>query len=743
MALAGPDPALAQGSAPDDALRPEVNLVAPQAWARARGVRRLDAPVEVSEVIARVRVVDQVATTRLLVRLHNPAPRQQEAELLLPVPEGATVRGFDFEGGAAEPTARLLSVDEAKKAYRSIVARMRDPALLEFASYGAIRSSVFPVPAGGDQAITVTFEHLCPRDGGRVDYILPRTQVIAESTVDWTMAVEIATRTSLSTVYSPTHPIEFSRVSETGGTVRIEGGSTRDPGPFHLSWLTADRSDQMPASLLACPDRETDGGYFLLLAGLPARIDAERTVDREVTLVLDRSGSMRGRKIEQARAAARQVIQGLRPGEAFNIIAYSNGVARFSARPVIKTEKTMAEALAYLDSIQADGGTNLHDAVVEAVRQAPTGGKLPLVLLLSDGLPTVGVTGEVAIRDAVAASNVAARRIYTFGVGTDVNVPLLDRLSERSRGTLVTVLPREDVEVKVSSLFQKLEGPVLASPRLETVGPDGQVTTRRVHDLQPQLLPDLFRGDQLVLTGRYRGDEPLRFRLHGQLYGKPRLLAFDLSLERATVRNTFVARLWASRRIASLIDDLRQQGVLPGDGDRELVDEIVRLSTDFGILTEYTAFLSLEGTDLSADPFNGAVALDNIERAAVRNRSGKHAVSQQGNVSRQRDQDCWNGMTNNRWNDENEEQVSVDAVQTMGNRAFYRRGHRWVDGAVLAEEAEPEVDEVVPFGSPRFEEVFRALIREASAGVLALGDDTIVRVGDKVIRITFGTIEEH
>ncbi len=728
-----------------------VNYVAPQVWRRARSQARHRQPVVVTGVEARISLSEQVATTTLLIRLHNPSRRQHQAVILLPVPAGAAIRSFDFHGAAKEPTAKLLAAKEARAIYRGIVAKLRDPALLEFVNMSLVRSSVFPVPAGGTQAVTITYEQLCKRDGSRVDYLLPRTQMISRSAVPWKIQLRLRAKQAISTVYSPSHAIAFSRRSATAGTVQLVGGATTEPGAFQLSYLLAGKG--LSASLMAYPEPSSGGGYFLLLAGLPAQIKLERTVKREVTLVIDRSGSMGGKKIEQARKAALQVLEGLREGEAFNIIVYDNQVEQFAARPVLKDKQSIVQARAYIKAIRAAGGTNLHGAVLEAVRQPCTKGMLPLVLLLSDGVPTVGQTNEVAIRQEVLAANKAGRRIFSFGIGHDVNVPLMDKLAESSRGSMVSVLPQEKVEVKVASLFARFSGPILSGPKLTLLDDKGQPTTRRVSQVLPTQLPDLFAGDQLVLLGRYRGEAALRFRLSGEYLGAPRSFDFVFSLKGASMRNAHVARLWASRRIGVLVDAIRQLGahnlagrnfsnranqqrVLPADPRRkELVDEIVKLSTRHGVLTEYTAFLSREGTDLSAWGDNNATAGGNLHRKAVMNRTGRYATSQQANIQGNRGQ-SWANRRNGFF-DQNMKRIEISSVQQLGNRAFYKRGGNWVDASVLTRGKQVTVDERVTFGTPRFEQLFKQLLAEHNQAALALGDKTVIRVGGKTIQIVF------
>lgn len=692
------------------------------------------ATVQITEVVVGVEILEQVATTTMDISLHNPTGARLEAEVVLPVPAGAVLRGFTFQGAAAEPTAQLLPKAEAKAIYDSIVAKVKDPALLEFAGHSLIRSSVFPVEARAGQKVRVIYEHLLAADGDRIDYLLPRTESV-DYRVPWKISVRIRSKTPVSTVYSPSHRLETTRVSANALSARIAADAATEPGAFRLSYLL--QRNGLTASLLAYPDPKIGGGYFLLLAGAPVKAPQHTAIKREVVLVLDRSGSMAGEKLEQVRAAALQVIEGLEDGEAFNIIIFNEAVESFAPEPVIKNAETLRAARAYLKGLRVRGGTNIHDALVEALRPKPTKGFLPIVLFLTDGLPTVGPTSEKVIRELAAKGNPFERRIFTFGVGVDVNTPLLDKVATETRATASFVLPGEDVEVKVGQVYKRLIGPVLAGPKL-TATP---ALPKRVREQMPSRLPDLFEGDQLVVLGQYTGDDPVQFLLEGNYFGEQRTFNFKFALDQATTKNAFIPRLWASRQIARLTDAIRDLGadssLNPGAPARtdprvkELVDEIVRLSKEFGILTEYTAFLAKEGTDLTP-AFVAAETQKNYEERAIKTRWGQSSVNQSLNSIEQRSQGTLKGR-NDYWDDKMN-RVSVSNVQQVNDRAFYKRGGRWVDSALMdSEKAVPK--RVVLFGSEEYLRLAARLTEQNRQGCIALTGEILMQVDGETILV--------
>jgi Ca-activated chloride channel family protein len=715
------------------------HLIVPQcqAWSLDRSA----AAVALSGLKVEVRVTGAVARTTLDLEVSNGSGAAAEATLLVPVARGAAVVGFELEGTSVGAGARLLPEGEARATYDAVVAELRDPALLEFVGQPLVRSQVFPVPAGGSQRLRLVTEQLLVADGGRFDYVLPRSESLARA-VPFELEVELEASGPLRTWYSPSHALDVLSRDERHLHLRLPEAGRQVPGPFRLSWVVADRGVGVTA--FHYPDAQDGGGWFLLLAGLPEATAAERAaadarvaqLKREVTLVLDRSGSMEGEKLEQARAAALAVLGALHDGERVQLIDYAADVQRFSDLPRPTDGAARAEARQYLQGLHAEGGTDLHGALSAALQGAGEVDYLPLVLFLTDGLPTAGVTSELEIRALAERFNPLARRIFPVGVGHDVNAPLLDRLAAVSGGRASYVLPGEDVEASLVRVFESLEGPVLTDLQVEAVGADGALDPRALRSLSPGKLPDLYRGEPLVLLGRYA--EGFRGHLRLSAQGAEGPLQFELPLEpvAGAREHSFVPRLWAARRIDQLTEEVRQAGAAGEVGAAlmtELSDQIVRLSTRFGILTEYTSYLATEGAVLGEWNDLLMTCSSNLEDRAVAVRSGAGAVNQALNHS-QRAQQAQLDYSNRYWT-AGLEQVELGGVQQLlGCHALFRRGNAWIDGRLLGR-GELQADRTVEIGSPDYWDLAEDLEAVGERALLANLGELWLAVDGQVVRI--------
>jgi Ca-activated chloride channel family protein len=246
----------------------------------------------------------------------------------------------------------------------------------------------------------------------------------------------------------------------------------------------------------------------------------------------------------------------------------------------------------------------------------------------------------------------------------------------------------------------------------------------------------------LVLLGQYAAEDPLNFTLTGNYFGQERSFKFRFGLDKATTRNAFVPRLWASRKIAVLTDAIRDLGAdsglstaAPSATDpraRELIEEIVRLSKEFGILTEYTAFLAREGTDLTKPANVLAEAQKNFDERAMKTRSGVSSVNQSLNNQEQRSQVYLKGR--NDFFDAQMNRVEISNVQQMNDRAFYKRGNRWIDSS-LADKSDAPPRRVVEVGSEEFRQLVQRLVEQGRQGTIALNGEILMQVDGETILV--------
>jgi Ca-activated chloride channel homolog len=553
---------------------------------------------EIREVAIDGRLRDQVAEVQVSQTFHNPGSFQLEAEFLFPLPEEGAIQNFVLMVDGRELPGRLLPKDEARRIYEDIVRSKRDPALLEYMGRGLYRTSVFPIPPGADRKVTMRYTQLCKRDHDLVEFSYPlSTQKFTAKPIQ-RLKIDLAIRSeeSIKSVYCPSDDARIDRSGDHDVRVSLERRDVVPSNDFRLVYTLAD--GKLAASILSYRPSESEDGYFLLLASPEVKAADTKPLPKTVIFVIDRSGSMAGKKIEQARKALKSVLNNLREEDLFNIVVYDDRVESF--RPELERYRSSAreEAERFVDNIREGGSTNIDAALKTALAMIQDSTRPSYVLFLTDGLPTAGETRELAIADNCRRANTRRTRVFSFGVGYDVNARLLDRLSGGNSGTSEYVKPDEDLESHVGRFYSKMTSPVLSDIQLELAGID-------INRTYPRNIPDLFEGGQIVCAGRYRQSGKTTIRVNGKIGSERRSLEFPAELA-GTYQGTsrdFVERLWVVRRLGDLIDQIDLHGQ-----NKELVDELVALSTKYGILTPYTTFLADERVQLHA-------RLDNANRA--------------------------------------------------------------------------------------------------------------------------------
>ena len=649
-----------------------------------------------------VDIEDQVATTRIDQVFVNESRHEVEGVYVFPLPEEAAISRFSMWVDGKELEGRLLDRDEARRLYEEVVRQRKDPALLEYIGRNAFQARIFPIPPGGERRIQIEYTEVLPMEGGLVRYLYPLdTERFSPKPLE-EVAIEVTIRAShpIKAVYSPSHEVEVEREGERQALVSYEESQVLPDRDFELYYSFSE--EDLGAGLLSYK-RPGEDGFFLLLVAPKMEVEEEEVVAKDVLLVLDTSGSMKGDKIEQAKGALEFVLRRLNDEDRFNIVAFSSGIRLYAdgLRPAEEAD----EALSFVRGLEARGGTNIHRALLTALEQA--GEERPtFIIFLTDGLPTVGETEVETILEHVKQQAPEGVRFFAFGVGYDVNTILLDTLAKDHRGATVYVHPGEDIEEEVSELYAKISTPLLSDISLD-FGPI------KVEDIYPDPLPDLFAGSQLMVVGRYREGGETSVTLRGIAGGQERRFVYhDLTFEREG-GHEFIARLWATRRIGYLLTQIRLHGE-----ERELVEEIVDLSIRYGIITPYTSFLVDEREEVLGEAARKGIVQEQLRilsapAPAYGAKAVEKSVVQEG--LRRADRAT---------------PPSTEVVRHVGDKTFVLREGVWMDTTYQPDRMKPVK---VSFGSQAY---FQLLAEHPEWGrYFALGKRLIVVLDGKAYQV--------
>jgi Ca-activated chloride channel family protein len=621
-----------------------------------------------------------------------------------------------------------------------------------------LKTRAFPLEPNKPAKILVTYKNVCTKDRDLVNvwYPLNTEKYSAKAIEEVSVTVDIKSKADVTAVYSPTHDLNVQRLDSRHVIATYTAKNTLPTQDFQMYYKEANES--VGATLLSHQPDISKDGYFLMLVSPNPSQGKQIVAAKDVVIMLDRSGSMsEDDKIEQAKTAMKFVVKNLNKEDRFNVISFSDDVEAFSDKMMDANEKNVKEAVERLDHIDAHGGTNIYEALQLALKQveppkeqkAASAAQRPAyIIFLTDGRPTVGKTDEPVILDDAAKVNTGKARIFAFGVGYDVNVRLLDKLVGANNGRSDYVKPKEAIESKISAFYAKIKNPVMTNLKVE-------LANVRMREMYPQQIPDLFEGDQVMLVGRFYGDdaqklhspEPGVFQtqliVKGIYEGKERAFEYPVTLRAGGKqwRYDFVEKIWAIRRVGFLLDQIQLHG-----SNKELLDELVSLGKNYGIMTPYTSFLADErnsgpATSPGAISKLGAAAQDASKDLSVveggrgqlgaMNRQAMNEATRPGEKTKGNSRSSgWGtaggsgrdkkegevgqfadmaGNTDNR-HYEQQKQQKVANVQNVGNQTLYLRGSNlWYTPQTAKLDVQKDQDKIKVIN--RFSKEYFALVR--------------------------------
>ena len=685
------------------------------------------ATYKIKELSVNAKMVDQVASVQVTQSFVNTGSRQLEVSFVFPLPYDGAIDQLTLLVDGKEYPAKLLKAEEARRLYEDIVRKNKDPALLEWIGTGLFKTSVFPVPPGAERKVILRYNQLCRKYEGLTDFLFPLStaKYTSDPVDEINFRISIESQDEIKNVYSPTHPVDIKRPDDKHAVVTWKVEKQIPASDFRLFYDVG--RGVVSTRVLSYRPNDKEDGYFLLLAS-PKIEQVGQRPQKTVVFVVDRSGSMSGKKIEQARNAAKFILQNLREGDTFNIIAYDSTVEAFRPELQRYTEETRRAALGFIEGLYAGGSTNIDGALKTALAQLTDSSRPSYIVFLTDGLPTAGETNEMKIVANAKENNKVRARIFAFGVGYDVNARLLDRLVSENFGQSEYVRPEQDIEESVSRFYRRIESPVMTDVKIQitvdTAKPEEGPVVNRMY---PKAEFDLFAGQQLVAVGRYKKPGAAKVMVQGKVGDQVQKLDFPANLVEKSPDESlgFVEKLWAIRRIGEILDEIDLKGK-----NEELVKELVELATRHGVVTPYTSFLADENAPIGAvtanveraarrlealaqtQGFGGVVQRDfrgQFHRAqqaapapAAPSADALRPLAEAAQAFKEAGKSLGAGMAMDADRAVDEVQQAAQNIRQIANRTFYRRQNQWID-STLTEQQQKNVQRIKQFSREYFD----------------------------------------
>lgn len=681
-------------------------------------------PLEVLYHHIEVKINGKIAETFIDQEFFNPSNLRLEGYYIFPIPKNAVIKDFSMDINGKMVSAELLDANKARQIYEDIVRQIKDPALLEYTGQGIFKVRIFPIEPQSKKKVKISYREVLNSDNGIYEYVYPLNteKFSAKPVKSISVKVDLKTNSKIKTIYSPTHSIDVVHKDNRNAVISFEEENTKPDIDFKLYYSTS--NDDVGLSLLTYKTGNDDG-YFFLTASPSFIIDKEQIDEKDITFVLDVSGSMAGDKMKQAKQALLYCINNLNKEDGFDIIRFSTEAYALFGKIETANESNVKKAEKFIKELNAVGGTNIEEALNLALKEKGNANRTRIIVFITDGKPTIGETNDESLIKKLSASNTKNVRIFTFGIGNDLNTHLLDKITEQTKAYRTYISVDEDIEIKISNFYAKVQSPVLTNLSLAF---EGNIKTFQTY---PKDLPDLFKGSGITVFGRYTGSGSSKIILTGSIKGSNKSFTIDANFSDDNDQYDFIPPLWAARRIGYLLDQIRLNGE-----NKELVDEITQLAREHGIVTPYTSYLIMEDEEirirrnLLVDDFqtippapelkrDAAEEYDamKIESGAFSIRASKElqGLNQAINVNETRQ-----GSGRMNYKDSKGNEVNLTRqVRNIQGRAVYQSGKFWVDSELQKQKAKNQ--KRIQFYSDEYFKLLKD--KPATSQFLALGQN--------------------
>jgi Ca-activated chloride channel homolog len=557
-------------------------------------LKHTDVRADISGFMSRVVVTQE---------FENPFKEKIEAVYVFPLPQKAAVDDMTMIVGDRVVKGKILPREEAQTVYEAAKAGGQVASLLDQERPNIFTQSVANILPGELVRIKISYVETLKYDDGSYEFVFPmvvgpryvprgpdeKNQVpdaarTATNTVppqtrsshDISLKLSIDAGLLLETVSSKSHDIDLARPGPRNATVQLKDQVTIPNRDFVLRFDVAGKSIQ--DALIT--HRSGRGGFFSLMIQPPEQVNVPDVTPKELVFVLDTSGSMSGFPIEKAKETMKMALDGLYPGDTFNLITFAGDTHVLFPEPVSATPENLKKAQDFLASRSGEGGTEMMKAIQVALKPSSSTKHMRIVCFMTDGY----VGNDMNIIAEIQKHQNA--RVFSFGIGESVNRFLLDKMAEAGRGEVEYVSLNDDGSAAARRFHERVRNPLLTDLTIDWNG-------LPVADVYPKRIPDLFSAKPVIVTGRYTGTGTGALRLKGRMAGTEYVREIPVDFPETMALHDVLPQLWARGRV----DDLMNHdfnNIQNGNANAEVKNTITQLGIEYRLMTQFTSFVAVE-----------------------------------------------------------------------------------------------------------------------------------------------------
>ena len=588
--------------------QPQPTEDSPGTGALMAEVENTEVPMPLKHTDVHASVSGYIGSVEVVQQFYNPYSGKIEAVYVFPLPHNAAVNEFIMTIGERRIRGIIRERKEAEQIYQEAKRQGYVASLLTEERPNVFRQSVANIEPGKEIDVTIRYFQTLEYADGWYEFVFPmvvgprfnppgmtngvgaaargdagasgqRTEVQylkpgERSGHDISLQLDVDAGVAIEEFRCATHDVTHESPSPERLTVTLKPGDGIPNRDFVLRYRVA--GEKIKSDLLTYRDER--GGYFTLMLYPPKELKNLARQPLELVFVLDCSGSMSGRPIEQAKAAVERGLSLLQPGDSFQIISFSITASRLGPTPLEATPENVQRGSKYLRGLNGEGGTMMLEGIKAALDFPHDPNRLRFVCFLTDGYigNEVEILGEIHKR-------LGASRIFSFGIGSAVNRYLIDYMAREGRGAVAYLGSRDDAANIMEDFFKRISHPGLTDIAIDWGG-------MQVSEVFPREMPDLFVGRPVILNGRFQGESGAPIRVSGKVAGEQLQLSIPGSPDDTNATHRCLPSIWARMKIS----DLAAQSIY--EPNATVPEQIKQVALNYGLMSEFTAFVAVDST---------------------------------------------------------------------------------------------------------------------------------------------------